>query len=521
MLDKNLKDQVRVLFADLVSEYKFRIKIDSVHSERDELIGLLTDVASCSDKISMEVSEGNGLEFDILKDGEPVSILFRMIPNGHEFTTLLLAILNLDGKGKNLPDSVLLARIKALSGEVHIRSFVSLSCTNCPDVVQALNLISMINPKIHHTIIDGAINQDEADRMKIQAVPSVFAGDKLIHVGKAGLADLLGKLEEEVGSAPIQIDSAEKQFDVIVVGGGPAGTSAAIYSARKGLSVALIADRIGGQVLETVGIENVISVPYTTGRQLGNDLKEHMAVYDITLFDNRKVLSATIDKGMKRLTTSLGETLKSEALIIATGASWRRLGIPGESDHIGSGVAFCTHCDGPFYKGKKVAVIGGGNSGLEAAIDLSAIASQVTVLEFAEELKGDKVLQEKLAAMPNVTIHTNKQTRRVIGNDGKVVGLDFTDRVSGSEETLDVDGIFVQIGLSANSDVFKKLVDTNRVGEILVDAHCRTNTPGIYAAGDVSTVPYKQIVVAMGEGAKAALTAFEDRIKGNLIGWMG
>lgn len=516
MLDKDLKDQVRVIFADLVSDYILDVEVNGNHSQRDDLVGLLEDVASCSSKISLRVSEGEGFGFTVLKDEIKASVVFRMIPNGHEFTTLLLMILNMDGKGKNLPDEALAKRIAALKGDIVLKSFVSLTCTNCPEVVQSLNLFSLINPRIRHEIIDGAIFQEEADRMKVQAVPSVFADDELFHVGRAGIVDLIGKLEEKYGKGNIEAETVEKTFDVIVVGGGPAGASAAIYSARKGLSVALVADRIGGQVLETVGIENLISVPQTTGKALGSDLRAHLNEYDIELWDNRKVSEAYIEEGRKVLVTSFGERLIAPALIIATGASWRKLNVPGEAEHIGSGVAFCTHCDGPFYKNKRVAVIGGGNSGLEAAIDLSGIAKEVTVLEFAEELKGDSVLQEKLRTLSNVTIRTAVQTKEVLGKEGKVCGLDYTDRISGTDHHLDLEGIFVQIGLSANSHVFKGMVETNRAGEIQIDAHCRTKVSGVYAAGDVSTVPYKQIVIAMGEGAKAALSAFEDRIKGQL-----
>lgn len=516
MLDQAVKSQVSDLFARLNSHYQFKVSVSPSHADREELVSLLTEVASCSDKTSVLIDEGDGLSFSILKDGQATSVNFRMIPTGHEFTTLLLAVLNLDGIGKNLPDDLLKNRIMALPGPIHIKSYISLSCTNCPDVVQALNIFSFLNPGIHHEILDGGLHQADIEKLGIQAVPSVFVNGTLFHVGRSTLGELLSKLEDHLNVTVTHDSGSAQTFDVLVAGGGPAGVSAAIYAARKGFSVAIVANAIGGQVNETLAIENLISVPQTTGSHLAGNLRQHLSEYPIAIFENRLIESATVIDGMKHLTTSLGETFSAPALIIATGASWRRLNVPGEKEHIGAGVAFCTHCEGPFFKDKKVVVIGGGNSGLEGGIDLSSIASEVTLLEFLPELKGDQILQDKLRSKPNVRIVTSAQTLRIEGSNGKVTGLVFKHRETGEEEFLETDGVFVQIGLSANSSVFKSLVEVNRAGEILVDAHCRTTVPGIYAAGDVSVVPYKQIVVAMGEGAKAALSAFEDTIKGNL-----
>lgn len=516
MLEQALKDQVKTLFASLSNKYVFQVQVAENHPSRQELIDLLEDVVSCSDKLSLTISSGNELSFTILKNDQPSGVIFRAIPNGHEFTTLLLAILNMDGIGKNLPDATIVKRIKAIKGNVEVKSYISLSCTNCPDVVQAINIMAFNNGNIKHQIIDGAINQEEADRLKIQAVPSVYVNGKLLHVGRSSLGELLGKIEEATGTEAQADTVSVKAYDVIVVGGGPAGVSAAIYSARKGFSVALIAEKVGGQVTETVAIENMISVPQTTGSQLSAQLKQHVNDYSIDVLENRLVKKVELVDGLKQVQTSMGEVIKAPALIIATGASWRRLNVPGENDYIGSGVAFCTHCDGPFYKNKRVVVVGGGNSGLEAAIDLSSIATDVTVLEYLDELKGDQILQNKLKSLPNVKIITGAETVSVDGDGTKVNGLQFKHRASGQVEKLDVDGVFVQIGLKANSQVFADVVETNRAGEIHVDAHCRTGKPGIYAAGDVSVVPYKQIVIAMGEGAKAALSAFEDKIKGML-----
>ena len=516
MLDNDLKQQVREIFKDLKSNYIFEIKAAEDHPERDEMIALLQDVADTSDKIDIQIINMPGLSFRIIKDNVPASFIFKAIPNGHEFTTLLLAILNLEGKGKNLPDKAITERIASLEGPIKIKSYISLTCTNCPEVVQALNVFSMINPSIEHEIIDGSLIPDEMEKLNIKAVPSVFADDKPLFMGRAPLAEILEKLEEKYPSSHIYTGTEVEKYDLIIAGGGPAGCAAAIYSARKGLKVAMIAERIGGQVLETVGIENLISVVSTTGRELAAHLYEHLSDYPISILQNRKISNVEIVDGEKILTTSLGEKFSTEALIITTGASWRRLNVPGESDYIGAGIAFCTHCDGPFYKGKRVAVIGGGNSGLEAAIDLSAIATEVTVIEFADTLKGDKVLQEKIATLPNVKVATNLVSEEIIGDGKSVTAIRYKNRTTGESTTLDIDGVFIQIGLTANSAPFKDFVETNRMGEIVVDNYCRTNVKGVYAAGDVSTVPYKQIIIAMGEGAKAALSAFDDRIKGEL-----
>ncbi|MDR2040560.1 MAG: alkyl hydroperoxide reductase subunit F [Bacteroidales bacterium] len=517
MLDTAIKEQVKSIFSELSSSYTLDIYVSDTHENREDLIELLEDLSSCSDKIECHLNKGTGLEFYLLKDGAKTGIKFRAVPNGHEFSTLLLAILNSDGKGKNFPDEFIQNRIKALKGKIHITTYVSLTCTNCPDVAQAFNLMALINPRIQHETVDGAINQEEVDRLKIQGVPAVFADSEFIHSGRADFGELLDKLEKKYGSEEIvnPVDT-RKEYDVLVIGGGPAGSSAAIYSARKGLKVAVLAERIGGQVKETVGIENLVSIPKTTGEQLANDLKKHMLEYPIDIFENRTVEKVEINGNNKILHVKGGEIYTSPALIIATGASWRRLNVEGESRYIGKGVAFCPHCDGPFYKGKHTAVIGGGNSGIEAAIDLAGICSKVTVFEFLEEMKADRVLQEKLHSLPNVELFLNAQTTEILGDDEKLVGIKVKDRQTEQERLVELDGIFVQIGLIPNSLLFRDIVKINLMGEIEIDEHCRTNVSGIYAAGDVSTVPYKQIVISMGEGAKAALSAFDDRIRGVL-----
>lgn len=515
MLDASLKDQLRTVFAELNSQYIFDIKVSNQHESKTELVEMLSEVASCSEKISCTVNEGQGLEFSVLKDGNDTGIKFRGIPNGHEFTSLLLAVLNSDGKGKNFPDEYISQRIKSLKGPINLTTYVSLTCTNCPDIVQALNLMAILNPQINHEMVDGALNQEEVDALKLQGVPAVFADGQLLHVGRGDLGELLSKLENQYGTeSKAEVSASTRKYDVVVVGGGPAGSAAAIYSARKGLTVAILAERIGGQVKETVGIENLISTVKTTGEQLANNLKLHINDYAVDVLEHRTVEKVEVEGSNKIIHVSGGEKVETSALIIATGASWRKLNVAGESEYIGRGVAFCPHCDGPFYKGKHVAVVGGGNSGIEAAIDLAGICSKVTVFEFADTLKADTVLQEKAKSLANVEIFTNSQTTEVIGNGDKVTGIKVKDRATNDERVVLLDGIFVQIGLAPNSAVFKDVVTTNRFGEIEIDTHCRTDVAGIYAAGDVSTVPYKQIIIAMGEGAKAALSAFDDRIRG-------
>ena len=517
MLETSILDQVRALFQHLEARYIFRIAYNPQHEQAQELVSFLDDVASCSGNLSCQLmqTEEPKLEFTLVKDGTETGIKFRGIPNGHEFTSLLLAVLNADGKGKNLPDEAIGRRIKALQGPIRLQTYVSLTCTNCPDVVQALNIMALLNPQITHEMVDGALYQEEVDALKIQGVPSVYANGKLLHVGRGSLGELLQKLEETFGSLPQEGETpVQREFDTIVLGGGPAGASAAIYSARKGLRVAIVAECIGGQVKETVGIENLISVPQTTGAQLADALRSHIGHYPVEIFEERRIEKVELKGKEKTVSVIGGEVFTAPTVIIATGASWRKLNVEGETEYIGRGVAFCPHCDGPFYQGKDVAVIGGGDSGIEAAIDLAGICKKVTVFEFADTLKADQVLQEKARSLPNVEIFTSSQTTQVISNGEKVTAIRIKDRITGEERDFPLDGIFVQIGLAANSAPFRDMLDMTPIGEIKIDAFCRTTLPGVYAAGDVSNVPYKQIVIAMGEGAKAALSAFDDRIRG-------
>lgn len=514
MLDNTIKEQLQSVFSSLDATYTFDIYVSEQHESRQELVELLEDVATTSGKISCRINPGDGLVFSLLKNSDETGIRFRGVPNGHEFTSLLMAILNSDGKGKNIPDEYMLNRVRALKGPVRLATYVSLTCTNCPDVVQALNLMAVLHPDFTHEMVDGAINQEEVERLKLQGVPAVFANGELLHAGRSDFNELLSKLELHYGSDSVSGAAETKHYEVLVVGGGPAGAAASIYLARKGLQVAVLADRIGGQVKDTVDINNLISVPQITGSELAANLKLHMEAYSIELLEHRHIEKVEVVGTNKLVTTSGGEQFAAPALIIATGASWRKLNVPGESGYIGRGVAFCPHCDGPFYKGKHVAVVGGGNSGIEAAIDLSGICAKVTVVEFLDTLKADQVLQEKAQQLPNVEVLLNTQTMEVIGNGDKVTGIRVKDRATEQERVVELDGVFVQIGLKANSDAFKDIIHVNRIGEIEVDAHGRTNIPGIYAAGDVTTIPYKQIVISMGDAARVALSVFDDRMRG-------
>ncbi|HYX33101.1 MAG TPA: alkyl hydroperoxide reductase subunit F [Oligoflexus sp.] len=516
MLDKDLKEQLQGVFAEL--KHSIDLAVDaSDHNQQIELLDFLRDLASTSPRITVTVGQEKSPapRFRILKDGAFTGIIFRGIPGGHEFTSLVLAILNSAGQGK-LPDRGLTQKIQGLPAKTHIRTYISLSCENCPDVVQALIQIALAHGDLTHEMVDGAMAPDELDKLKIQGVPSVVVGNELIHSGRSNLAELLNKLEAKLGSQKQSTEPRELgHFDVVVIGGGPAGASAAIYSARKGLKTVVIAEKIGGQVQETKDIENLISVVKTEGPHLSSALDKHMAAYNIQVLEHRRV--EQVSTGKKRaITLSSGETLTTDTLIVATGAKWRELNIPGEKEYIGRGVAFCPHCDGPYYKGKKVAVVGGGNSGVEAAIDLAGICSSVTLYEFMDQLKADQVLVDKLYSLPNVKVLLQAKTTAVVGNGDNVVGLRYEDRRDSSQHEEKLDGIFVQIGLSPNSGFVKDLVSVNRMGEIVVDEKGRTSVPGIYAAGDVTTVPYKQIVIAMGDGAKVALAAFEDRMRGEI-----
>jgi NADH-dependent peroxiredoxin subunit F len=522
MLDQDLKDQLSSVFQQLSDKVEI-LYYDSKHADQMDLLAMLNGIGETSHNITVKKIEGQFSdvpEFEIHSQNyfqkyntTETGIKFKGIPNGHEFSSLIIAILNADGKGK-FPDEGIISRIQKIKGPIHLKTYISLTCENCPDVIQALNQMSVIHGSFTHQMIDGAYTQDEITKLNIQGVPSVVHNGKLIHAGKISFIDLMEKIEKYFGvdesQAAVTQPADLGTFDVVVIGGGPAGVSAAIYSVRKGLSTVMIAERFGGQVQDTKGIENLISIPYTEGPQLSADLNRHLAQYPVKILEHRRV--ASLNKETKEIFLQSGEKLVGKSIIIATGAKWRELNIPGEKDYLGQGVAYCPHCDGPFYKGKRVSVIGGGNSGVEAAIDLAGIVSHVTLFEYNDQLKADQVLVDKLKSLPNATIITNAKTKTVIGDGKRVTAIEYDDRTTNTTKQLELEGIFVQIGLLPNSGFLKDTLELNKFGEIVVDTKGRTSVPGIYAAGDVTTTPFKQIIIAMGEGAKASLTAFEDRM---------
>ncbi|XQW86419.1 alkyl hydroperoxide reductase subunit F [Thalassotalea piscium] len=486
------------------------------HEKRQELIQFLTELCSVSDNLSLIERDDNlrsPITFYLEVAGKNNGIHFSGIPSGHEFNSLILAILHSSGTELKL-DKTLANMVKKITAPLHFEVFISLSCHNCPDVVQSLNQFALLNPNISSEMIDGGLFQDLVSERNIQGVPSVYLNGELFANGKIDTAQLVDKLIQhypdivsgnDIEKLPLQ--------DVTVIGGGPAGIAAAIYSARKGLNVTMIADRIGGQVKDTVGIENLISVPKTTGSELTGNMQAHLNDYEVTLKEFLRV--DLIEKGdpsselPHKLHLSSGEIIETKTIILATGAKWRELGVPGEKENVGAGVAYCPHCDGPFFKGKDVAVVGGGNSGIEAALDLAGMVNHVTVFEFLPELKADQVLVEKAQAHEKITIIKNAATKEVIAENGKVVALAYEDRLTGDIKQQELSGIFVQIGLLPNSGFVKDVVELTQHGEVIIDEKCQTTTPGIFAAGDVTTVPYKQIIIAMGEGAKASLSAFD------------
>jgi len=481
------------------------------HGKRADLVEFLTQICSVSPQLALvERNEGlrSPISFYLEVDGKNNGISFSGIPSGHEFNSLILAILRSAGTPLKLDDS-LVNMVKKVKDTLHFEVFISLTCHNCPDVVQSLNQFSLLNESVSTEMIDGGLFQELINQRNIQGVPSVYLNGELFANGKIDTAQLVDKLVKRYPYI-IENDNNEVQElqDVTVIGGGPAGVASAIYAARKGLKVTMIADRVGGQVKDTVGIENLISVPKTTGTELTNSMQAHLNDYDIKIKEFLRV--DKIEKGAtKKLHLSSGEILESKTVIVATGAKWRELGVPGEKENIGSGVAYCPHCDGPFFKGKDIAVVGGGNSGIEAALDLAGMVNHVTVFEFLPELKADQVLIDKAEANAKITIIKSAATKEVIAEQGKVVALAYEDRNTGEIKKHDLSGVFVQIGLVPNSDFLNGVIERTQYGEVIIDEKCQTTEPGIFAAGDVTTVPYKQIVIAMGEGSKASLSAFE------------
>ncbi|AZZ43480.1 alkyl hydroperoxide reductase subunit F [Pseudomonadaceae bacterium SI-3] len=518
MLDSNLKAQLKTYLEKVTQPFEIVASLDD-GAKSQEMLAMLEDITSLSDKITLR-TDGNDVRkpsFALNRIGGNISLRFAGIPMGHEFTSLVLALLQVGGHpSKTAPEVI--EQIKNLDGEYNFETYFSLSCQNCPDVVQALNLMAVLNPNIRHVAIDGALFQEEVTIRQVMSVPSIYLNGELFGQGRMGEEEILAKLDTGASARDAEKLSARDAYDVLVVGGGPAGAAAAIYAARKGIRTGVAAERFGGQVLDTMAIENFISVTETEGPKLARALENHVREYDVDIMNLQRAaqLIPGSEGGLHEIKLENGGSLKAKTLILATGARWREMNVPGEQEYRGRGVAYCPHCDGPLFKGKRVAVIGGGNSGVEAAIDLAGIVAQVTLIEFDSQLRADAVLQKKLHSLPNVTVITSALTSEVTGDGKKVTGLIYKDRNSSEFHELELEGIFVQIGLLPNSDWLKGTVELTSRGEIIVDARGETSLPGIFAAGDVTTVPYKQIVIAVGEGAKASLSAFDHLIRSSV-----
>ncbi|MDY0014272.1 MAG: alkyl hydroperoxide reductase subunit F [Rhodocyclaceae bacterium] len=512
MLDDSIKAQLKAYLERLQRPIELVSSLDDSDKSR-EMGTLLDTIATLSDKVAVRHDGSAALtpSFSVGRPGEAARIRFAGLPMGHEFTSLVLALLHTGGHPPKVEQAVI-EQIQALDADLHFETYVSLSCHNCPDVVQALNLMAVLNPRISHTMIDGALFQARVDELKVMAVPTVYLNGEHFGQGRMLLEEILAKVDTGAAARDAARLSRKDSFDVLVVGGGPAGSAAAIYAARKGIRTGVVAERFGGQVQDTMAIENFISVKETDGPKLAMALEAHVKSYEVDIMNLQRA-EALVPGDLIEVKLANGASLKSKTVILATGARWREMNVPGEKEYRGRGVAYCPHCDGPLFKGKPVAVIGGGNSGVEAAIDLAGVVSHVTLLEFDTKLRADAVLQKKLFSLPNVTVITNALTTEVSGNGEKVDGLLYKDRDSGKEHRVDLAGIFVQIGLLPNTDWLKGTVALSSRGEIEVDARGQTSVPGVFAAGDATTVPYKQIIIAMGEGAKASLGAFDHLIR--------
>ncbi|NUB17030.1 alkyl hydroperoxide reductase subunit F [Azospirillum brasilense] len=516
MLDSNVKGQLKAYFDKITQPIELAASLDDGAKSQD-MQALLQDIASLSDKITFVRTDDDARKpsFAIKRTGTDIGVRFAGLPMGHEFNSLILALLQVGGHPSKESAEVI-EQVKALEGEYRFETYFSLSCQNCPDVVQALNLMSVLNPRIKHVAIDGALFQQEVDSRKIMAVPSIFLNGEPFGQGRMGLEQILAKIDTGASQRDAEKIKAKDAFDVLVIGGGPAGAAAAIYAARKGIRTGVAAERFGGQVLDTMAIENFISVSHTEGPKLATALEQHVKEYEVDVMNLQraeKLIPAEGPGGLIEVQLANGASLKSKTVILSTGARWRQMGVPGEDEYRNKGVAYCPHCDGPLFKGKRVAVIGGGNSGVEAAIDLAGIVAEVTLIEFDSQLRADEVLQRKLRSLPNVRVITSGLTTEVHGDGTKVTGLSYKNRNTGEVHRIDLEGIFVQIGLVPNTEWLKGAVALSPRGEIEVDARGQTSVPGVFAAGDATTVPYKQIVIAMGEGSKAALSAFDYLIR--------
>ncbi len=513
MLDANLKAQLASYLERISQPVEIAAALDDTPAAM-EMRALLKDIAESSKLITVTESTGGPHRtpsFSINRPGENHGPRFAGLPMGHEFTSLVLALLQVGGYPPKV-EQALLEQIRALDADLEFEVYVSLTCHNCPDVVQALNLMAIQNPRIKTTMIEGGLFQDEIAERQIMGVPTVFLNGTMFGNGRLSLEEILAKVDTSGTEREAKKISAKDPFDVLIVGGGPAGAAAAVYAARKGIRTGIASERFGGQVLDTLGIENFISIKETEGPKFALALEEHVRHYDVDIMNLQRAKALVPGEDLIELQLESGATLKARTVVISTGARWRNINVPGEAEFKNKGVAYCPHCDGPLFKGKRVAVIGGGNSGVEAAIDLAGLVAQVTLIEFDTKLRADEVLQRKLRSLPNVTVVTNAQTTEITG-DQKVNGLRYKDRTSGEETLVELEGVFVQIGLVPNTDWLKGTVELSKHGEIVVDAKGQTSVPGVFAAGDATTTPFKQIIIAAGDGAKAALGAFDHLIR--------
>jgi NADH-dependent peroxiredoxin subunit F len=514
MLDTDLKAQLGAYLQRISNPVEIVASLDATTASSD-MRELLRDIADASPLVSVVEAPASPYRtpsFSINRPGQSQGPRFAGLPMGHEFTSLVLALLQVGGYPPKVDES-LLQEIRALDGDFEFEVYVSLTCHNCPDVVQALNLMAIQNPRIRTTMIDGALFQDEVREREIMAVPTVFLNGTQFGQGRMTLEEIVAKIDTGAEKRESEKIAAKQPFDVLIVGGGPAGAAAAVYAARKGIRTGIASERFGGQVLDTLGIENFISVQETEGPKFALALEEHVRRYDVDIMNLQRAKALVPSRELIEVQLESGAAVKARSVVITTGARWRNINVPGEGEYRNKGVAYCPHCDGPLFKGKRVAVIGGGNSGVEAAIDLAGIVAHVTLIEFDSQLRADAVLQRKLASLSNVTTLVNAQTTGITGDGQRVNGLDYKDRISGDEKRVALEGVFVQIGLVPNTEWLKGTVELSRHGEIIVDARGQTSVPGVFAAGDATTVPFKQIIIAAGDGAKAALGAFDYLIR--------
>jgi len=516
MLDDATTTQLAEYLTMLTVPVEFVASLDE-SANSTEMRTFLEEVAALS---SMASARFDGVDerrpsFEIRRTGTDIAVEFAGIPMGHEFSSFILAVLQVGGHPSKVDPSVL-DQVRALEGHFEFTTYYSITCQNCPDVVQALNLMSIVNPRIHHVAVDGAFFQAEVDERQVLAVPTVYLNGEVFGQGRMSLEEIVAKLDTGMSAREAERLNEVEPFDVLVVGGGPAGATAAIYASRKGIRTGVAAERFGGQVLDTMGIENFASIQHTEGPRLAAELEQHVASYDVDIMRMQKAVSltpATSPGGLIEVGLENGATLKSKTVVLTTGARWRNMNVPGEHEYRNKGVTYCPHCDGPLFKGKRVAVIGGGNSGVEAAIDLAGVVGHVTLIEFDSQLRADEVLQRKLRSLANVDVIVSALTTEVHGDGSRVVGLQYTDRTNDTSHRLDLEGIFVQIGLLPNTEWLKGSIELSPRGEVEIDDHGRTSVPGVFAAGDCTTVPFKQIVISLGAGATAALSAFDHLIR--------